>query len=128
MIDQATETALGAAPDLRRMLVPVGPVAIFGSSNFPFAFSVAGGDTASALAAGCPVVLKAHSSHPLTSLRSFEALSSGLARAEAPGRHDQSRFWASGGKSSCCSSGDQGGWLYRLAGRGQSSATRNKRS
>lgn len=84
MIDQATETALGAAPDLRRMLVPVGPVAVFGSSNFPFAFSVAGGDTASALAAGCPVVLKAHSSHPLTSLRSFEALESGLAGADAP--------------------------------------------
>jgi len=84
MIDYATKTALGAAPDLRRMLVPLGPVAVFGSSNFPFAFSVAGGDTASALAAGCPVVLKAHSSHPLTSLRSFEALSSGLAGAGAP--------------------------------------------
>jgi len=54
------------------------------TSNFPFAFSVAGGDTASALAAGCPVVLKAHSSHPLTSLRSFEALSSGLAGSDAP--------------------------------------------
>lgn len=84
MIDRATETALGAAPELRRMLVPLGPVAVFGSSNFPFAFSVAGGDTASALAAGCPVVLKAHSSHPLTSLRSFEALSSGLTGADAP--------------------------------------------
>lgn len=84
MIDRATETALGAAPELRRMLVPLGPVAVFGSSNFPFAFSVAGGDTASALAAGCPVVLKAHSSHPLTSLRSFEAISAGLASAGAP--------------------------------------------
>lgn len=84
MIDQATETALGAAPDLRRMLVPLGPIAVFGSSNFPFAFSVAGGDTAAALAAGCPVVSKAHSSHPLTSLRSFEALSAGLAEADAP--------------------------------------------
>lgn len=51
-------------PDVRRMLVPVGPVAIFGASNFPFAFSVAGGDTASALAAGCPVVAKGHPSHP----------------------------------------------------------------
>lgn len=84
MIDHAAETALGAAPDVRRMLVPLGPVAVFGSSNFPFAFSVAGGDTASALAAGCPVVLKAHSSHPLTSLRSFEALASALAGADAP--------------------------------------------
>ncbi|MCH6552281.1 MAG: aldehyde dehydrogenase family protein [Planctomycetes bacterium] len=47
-------------PDLRRMLVPLGPVAVFGASNFPLAFSVAGGDTVSALAAGCPVVVKAH--------------------------------------------------------------------
>lgn len=54
-------------PDLRRMLVPIGPVAVFGASNFPLAFSVAGGDTASALAAGCPVVVKAHPSHPGTS-------------------------------------------------------------
>ncbi len=51
-------------PDLRRMLIPIGPVAVFGASNFPFAFSVAGGDTASALAAGCPVVVKAHPAHP----------------------------------------------------------------
>ena len=54
-------------PDLRRTLVPLGPVAVFGASNFPLAFSVAGGDTASALAAGCPVVVKAHPSHPGTS-------------------------------------------------------------
>ncbi|HUR57916.1 MAG TPA: aldehyde dehydrogenase (NADP(+)), partial [Opitutaceae bacterium] len=53
-------------PDLRRMLVPLGPVVVFGSSNFPLAFSVAGGDTASALAAGCPVVVKAHRAHPGT--------------------------------------------------------------
>src|SRR5919108_3314352 len=54
-------------PDVRRMLVPVGPVAVFGASNFPLAFSTAGGDTASALAAGCPVVVKGHPSHPGTS-------------------------------------------------------------
>ena len=54
-------------PDIRRMLVPLGPVVIFGASNFPLAFSVAGGDTASALAAGCPVVVKAHPAHPGTS-------------------------------------------------------------
>lgn len=54
-------------PDLRRMLIPIGPVAVFGASNFPLAFSVAGGDTASALAAGCPVVFKAHPAHPGTS-------------------------------------------------------------
>jgi NADP-dependent aldehyde dehydrogenase len=54
-------------PDLRRMLVPVGPVAVFAASNFPLAFSVPGGDTASAIAAGCPVVIKAHEGHPHTS-------------------------------------------------------------
>lgn len=53
-------------PDIRRMLIPVGTVAVFGASNFPLAFSTAGGDTASALAAGCPVIVKAHSSHPGT--------------------------------------------------------------
>ena len=53
--------------DIRRMLSALGPVAVFGSSNFPLAFSVAGGDTASALAAGCPVVVKGHPSHPGTS-------------------------------------------------------------
>lgn len=51
-------------PDLRQRKVPLGPVAVFAASNFPLAFSVAGGDTASALAAGCPVVVKAHSAHP----------------------------------------------------------------
>ena len=53
--------------DLRMRHIPLGPVAVFGASNFPLAFSVAGGDTASALAAGCPVVVKAHSAHPGTS-------------------------------------------------------------
>jgi len=53
--------------DLRSMLRPLGPVAVFGASNFPLAFSVGGGDTASALAAGCPVVVKAHPAHPGTS-------------------------------------------------------------
>lgn len=54
-------------PGLRRTLVPVGPVAVFGASNFPLAYSVAGGDTASAFAAGCPVVVKGHPAHPGTS-------------------------------------------------------------
>ena len=53
-------------PDIRRMLIPVGPVIVFGASNFPLAFSVAGGDTVSALAAGNPVIVKAHPAHPLT--------------------------------------------------------------
>ena len=66
-------------PDLRRMLIPLGPVVVFGSSNFPLAFSVAGGDTASALAAGCPVVVKAHRAHPGTS----ELVGSAITRAIA---------------------------------------------
>lgn len=56
-------------PDLRRMLRPLGPVAVYAASNFPFAFSVLGNDTASALAAGCPVVVKAHPAHPELSRR-----------------------------------------------------------
>ncbi|WP_372637291.1 aldehyde dehydrogenase (NADP(+)) [Fodinibius sp.] len=55
-----------AAPDVRSMKMALGPVAVFGASNFPLAFSVAGGDTASALAAGCPIVVKAHPAHPGT--------------------------------------------------------------
>jgi 2,5-dioxopentanoate dehydrogenase len=55
------------APDLRKMQIPLGPVVVFGASNFPFAYSTAGGDTASALAAGCPVIVKAHPAHAGTS-------------------------------------------------------------
>lgn len=62
-------------PDLRRMLVPLGPVGVFGASNFPLAFSVPGGDTASALAAGCTVVCKAHPAHPGTSELAADAIS-----------------------------------------------------
>lgn len=54
-------------PEMKLMQIPVGPVAVFGASNFPLAFSVAGGDTASALAAGCPVIVKGHEAHPGTS-------------------------------------------------------------
>lgn len=57
----------GTIPELRRVQMPIGAVAVFGASNFPLAFSVLGGDTASALAAGCPVVMKAHPAHPSTS-------------------------------------------------------------
>ena len=64
--DVRIDTAEGQ-PDIRRMLGALGPVVVFGASNFPLAFSVAGGDTASALAAGCPVVAKGHPSHPATS-------------------------------------------------------------
>ena len=83
-VDPARETDMGPRPDLRRMLVPTGPVAVFGASNFPLAFSVPGGDTASALAAGCPVVVKAHGSHPETSLRCAQALQSAAEDSGAP--------------------------------------------
>ena len=75
---------MGARPDLRRMLRPIGPVAVFAASNFPFAFSVAGGDTASALAAGCPVLLKANPSHPKLSAATGAHVSDALAEAGAP--------------------------------------------
>jgi NADP-dependent aldehyde dehydrogenase len=66
-IDTAIPDKVPAKPDIRKMLVPLGPVVVFGSSNFPFAYSTAGGDTASAFAAGCPVIVKAHPAHPQTS-------------------------------------------------------------
>src|SRR6202008_2115442 len=67
-IDRAQPARLPARrPDLRLRNIAVGPVAVFGASNFPLAFSVAGGDTASALAAGCPVVVKSHPAHLGTS-------------------------------------------------------------
>jgi NADP-dependent aldehyde dehydrogenase len=67
-------------PELRLMQRPIGPVAVFGASNFPLAFSVAGGDTASALAAGCPVVVKGHSAHPGTSEIVAEAILAAVTR------------------------------------------------
>lgn len=72
-------------PDLRMIQRPVGPVAVFGASNFPLAFSVAGGDTASALAAGCPVVVKGHPAHPGTSAVVAEAISAAVAACGLPG-------------------------------------------
>lgn len=84
-IEHANPNAtLGPSPDLRRILRPIGPVAVFSASNFPFAFSVAGGDTASALAAGCPVVVKAHSGHPRLSALTAEVVSAALDEASAP--------------------------------------------
>lgn len=81
-LDAVISSALppnGPARDLRRINVPVGPVAIFEASNFPLAFGVAGGDTASALAAGCPVVAKVHPAHPATSAAVGELVRSALA-------------------------------------------------
>jgi 2,5-dioxopentanoate dehydrogenase len=72
-------------PDVRRMLVPIGPVAVFGASNFPLAFSTAGGDTASALAAGCPVIVKGHPSHPGTSAVVARELAGATAECGLPG-------------------------------------------
>ncbi len=71
-------------PDLRRIRVPLGPVVVFAASNFPFAFSVAGGDTASALAAGCSVILKAHEGHPELSAATAEVVRTALDAAGAP--------------------------------------------
>lgn len=82
VIDHPDDTATPPVPDLRRYKVPLGVVAVYSASNFPFAFSVPGGDTASALAAGCPVVVKAHPDHPGLS----ELVARVLRRAAA--RHD----------------------------------------
>lgn len=84
-IDRANPARQPPKPDLRRMLIPLGPVVVFAASNFPLAFSVAGGDTASALAAGCSVVLKAHPAHPETSQRVAAAIARALERCELPG-------------------------------------------
>jgi len=71
-------------PDLRFMQIPLGPVAVFGASNFPLAFSVAGGDTASALAAGCTVVVKAHPAHPATSAIVGKLIQSAARKTDMP--------------------------------------------
>jgi alpha-ketoglutaric semialdehyde dehydrogenase len=71
-------------PDLRAQMIPLGPVAVFGASNFPLAFSVAGGDTASALAAGCPVVAKAHPSHLGTSELVGRVIQKSVAQCKLP--------------------------------------------
>ncbi|MCD4502462.1 aldehyde dehydrogenase family protein, partial [Chromobacterium vaccinii] len=72
-------------PDLRVRRVPIGPVAVFGAGNFPLAFSVAGGDTASALAAGCPVVVKAHPAHPGVSELTGRVIRQAVADCGLPG-------------------------------------------
>ncbi|WP_163511747.1 aldehyde dehydrogenase (NADP(+)) [Fodinicola acaciae] len=84
-IDHADpDWGMGPRPDIRRVLTPIGPVLVFGASNFPFAFSVAGGDTASALAAGCPVVHKGHPGHPRLAARTAEIVATALVGAGAP--------------------------------------------
>ena len=71
-------------PDIRKMMVPLGPVVVFGASNFPFAYSTAGVDTASALAGGCTVVVKAHPAHPETSERVAEAIAKAIQETGMP--------------------------------------------
>ncbi|MAU22575.1 MAG: aldehyde dehydrogenase (NADP(+)) [Martelella sp.] len=82
--DAANPEATPPSPDLKMIQRPIGPVAVFGASNFPLAFSTAGGDTASALAAGCPVVVKGHPAHPGTGEIVAEAIA---AAAEKCGIH-----------------------------------------
>ena len=84
VVDPPDPDSVPPRGDLRRMLVPIGPVANFAASNFPFAFSVPGGDTIAALAAGCPVVVKAHPSHPETSRRCAALIAHALSAAGAP--------------------------------------------
>ena len=84
-VDAAVEAPLPSGhPRFVRTTVGIGPVVVFGASNFPFAFSVLGGDTASALAAGCSVVIKAHSAHPQTSQRVFDIALDALVSSGAP--------------------------------------------
>lgn len=71
-------------PDLRLRMIPLGPVAVFGASNFPLAFSTAGGDTASALAAGCPVIVKGHPAHPATGALVAAAISRAVEKSDLP--------------------------------------------
>ncbi|WCB93003.1 NADP-dependent fatty aldehyde dehydrogenase [Baekduia alba] len=84
IIDTADPAATPPRPDIRRTTVPIGPVAVFGASNFPLAFSTAGGDTASALAAGCPVVVKGHPAHPGTSTLVAGEIAAAVADAGLP--------------------------------------------
>jgi NADP-dependent aldehyde dehydrogenase len=83
-IDRAMPDRQPPRTDIRRMLVPIGPVAVFTASNFPLAFSVAGTDTASALAAGCPVIVKAHPAHPATSELTARAVAHAIEKTGMP--------------------------------------------
>ncbi len=106
-------------PDLKLMQRPIGPVAVFGASNFPLAFSTAGGDTAAALAAGCPVVVKGHSAHPGTGEIVAEAILGGDKVVRYAGRclFVDSGWHAGDRDDACAASADQGGWFHRVAWR-----------
>ena len=83
-IDTAQPDKIPAKPDIRKLLYPLGPVVVFGASNFPYAYSTAGGDTASALAAGCSVVVKAHPAHLQTSNLVASAIQKAIAETNMP--------------------------------------------
>ena len=83
-IDTADNHKTPPKPDIRKMLVPLGPVIVFGASNFPFAYSTAGGDTACAFAAGCSVVVKAHPAHAATSQMVAGAINSAIKKLNLP--------------------------------------------
>jgi len=85
-LEARIDTAVPAEsqPDLRKLQIPIGPVVVFGASNFPFAYSTAGGDTASALAAGCPVIVKGHPAHAETSEIVAKAISKCVEKAGLP--------------------------------------------
>ena len=120
-IDQAMpERSPAPRPDLRRRHVAIGPVAVFGASNFPLAFSVAGGDSASALAAGCPVVVKGHPAHPGTGELVARAVRAAVAKCGCtpgtfsylPGSTHSLGAALVANRAYLCSG------FYRLAGRG----------
>jgi len=83
-IDSSNPNRNPPKPDIRKMLVPLGPVVVFGASNFPFAYSTAGGDTACAFAAGCPVIVKAHPAHAETSTLVAAAIQQAASRCGMP--------------------------------------------
>lgn len=83
-IDTAVLSKVPPKPDIRKMLVALGPVVVFGASNFPFAYSTAGGDTACAFAAGCPVIVKAHPAHTQTSEMVAKAILKAAAASNMP--------------------------------------------
>ncbi len=103
-------------PDIRRQQIAIGPVAVFGASNFPLAFSTAGGDTASALAAGCPVIVKGHTAHPGTSQLVAECIEAALEKECLP----QAIFTLLQGNKRALGQAlvthpkIKGGWVYRL--------------
>jgi len=105
--------------DIRSVLRPLGPVAVFGSSNFPLAFSVAGGDTASALAAGNPVIVKAHSAHPGTS-ELVGQVGSESVRLRTAGRRVCAPLWSRFGTGRCSriSSRHQSGRIHGFVDSG----------